>query len=200
MKKNYNRKKKAVVIMLAFLAVCLAGGLFRYINVTGDQPQEIAMESTSPVQSEVAVPEIITSLQGTQHNDEEVSALVSSSEDVAEETTEIKEETSVEPSAAETQSQKKAKPSDGKPKSPAEATPPAEPPTNSETTASTKEANDEKESSTENTSQPETKPESSTGSPNSVYVPGFGNIDPSGSVEGSTSHTDGDWNKQIGDM
>ena len=202
MKKNYNEKKKAVIVALSFVVVCLAGGLFYYINTIGSQPQEVMIESISPSpsQSEVKVPEIETTAEKIQSNTEDVPAAVLSSEDTDEEKSDAKNEANTVPSVNETQSQKKTKPSDGKPKSPNEATPPAEPPTKNETTVSTEKTNDEKQSPTENTPQPETKQESTTSSPNSVYVPGFGNIEPSGTVEGKTSHTDGDWEKQIGEM
>lgn len=39
-----------------------------------------------------------------------------------------------------------------------------------------------------------------TNSKGEVYVPGFGWVQDSGSNEGTSSQSDGDWNKQIGDM
>lgn len=195
MKKNYNLKKKAVIITLSLLAVCLAGGLFYYINTTGKQPQEIAMENISPTQPEVAVPEIETSAEDTQSSDEDISVVIPSLE-ATEETPYEESEAVVESSAHETKTQEKQKPSDGKPKSPEQATPPAEPPTASETVPLIEETEDKTQSPTE----PIPQPENNTGSPNAVYVPGFGYVEPSGAVEGSTSHTDGDWNKQIGEM
>ncbi|WP_312430992.1 DUF6550 family protein [Lacrimispora sp.] len=201
MKKDYSTKKKTAIAVLSIVAICLAGGLFYYINTMGIQQAELPAESTPPAQTKVVVPEINTgtTAKDMQSNDGEVSVTVSPLEKI-EEQSEAKSETSAASTADETHSQKNKKPSDGKPKTPDEATPPSESPTKSETSAPTEQADRSVQGSTEKTSQPKTKQDSGTSSPNSVYVPGFGNIEPSGTVEGSTSYTDGDWDKQIGEM
>ena len=52
--------------------------------------------------------------------------------------------------------------------------------------------------------QPEQKPEEpaggSTNDSGQVYVPGFGYVDQPGTPQGESAGSDGDWNKQIGDM
>ena len=52
--------------------------------------------------------------------------------------------------------------------------------------------------------EPEQKPaEPAGGSTNGngqVYVPGFGYVDRPGAPQGESAGSDGDWNKQIGDM
>lgn len=209
MKKDYSTKKKMTIAALSIVAVCLAGGLIYYTSTMGVQPQEIPAESTDPVETQVVVPEINTGTTAEDTKDDE-SVIVSPSKKIEEEQPDVKNEISAAPSANETQSQKNKKPSDGKPKSPKEVTPPAESPDEAttptespiekETSASTEKTDKAGQSSTEKTSQADTKQDSGTSSSNSVYVPGFGNIEPSGSVEGSTSYTDGDWDKQIGEM
>lgn len=211
MKKDYSTKKKMTIAALSIVAMCLTGGLFYYTSTTGGQPQEIPAESTAPVETQVVVPEINTGTTAVDtEDDDDESVIVSPSIKIEEEQPDVKNEISAAPSANETQSQKNKKPSDGKPKSPKEVTPPAESPDEATTPTESpieKEASDSTEktdkagqSSTEKTSQADTKQDSGTSSSNSVYVPGFGNIEPSGSVEGNTSYTDGDWDKQIGEM
>ena len=52
--------------------------------------------------------------------------------------------------------------------------------------------------------QPQTQPEQpqggSTNEAGQVYVPGFGYIDDPGQAQGGVADSDGDWDKQIGDM
>ena len=52
--------------------------------------------------------------------------------------------------------------------------------------------------------KPEQKPEEpaggSTNDSGQVYVPGFGYVDQPGTPQGESAGSDGDWNKQIGDM
>ena len=52
--------------------------------------------------------------------------------------------------------------------------------------------------------EPEQKPEEpaggSTNDGGQVYVPGFGYVDQPGAPQGESAGSDGDWNKQIGDM
>ena len=53
----------------------------------------------------------------------------------------------------------------------------------------------------EHTKPQENQPQGGDTNPaGAVYVPGFGYIENSGPNEQGTSHTDGDWNKQIGTM
>lgn len=210
MKKDYSTKKKMTIAALSIVAVCLARGLFYYTGTMGGQAQEIPAESTAPVETQVVVPEINTGTTAKDTKDDDESVIVSPSKKIEEEQPDVKNEISAAPSANETQSQKNKKPSDGKPKSPKDVTPPAESPDEAttltespiekETSVLAENTDKSGQSSKEKTSQADTKQDSGTSSSNSVYVPGFGNIEPSGSVEGSTSYTGGDWDKQIGEM
>ena len=59
MKKEYDKKKKLVILILAVVAVCLAGGLCFYLVKIGT-PEEPEKEPVQQVteQMEVTVPEI----------------------------------------------------------------------------------------------------------------------------------------------
>ena len=52
--------------------------------------------------------------------------------------------------------------------------------------------------------EPEQKPEEpaggSTNDSGQVFVPGYGYVDQPGAPQGESAGSDGDWNKQIGDM
>jgi hypothetical protein len=105
--RNYNTKKKTVIIILSLVAVCLAGGLFYYIG-TMDGQSPAPEESMPSVETQVIVPEI---------------KIEKPSDDEPKSTEEV-----APPISSETQSSAQSKPSDGKPKSPDQATPPSEPP------------------------------------------------------------------------
>jgi len=198
--KDYNQKKKMAVIGLSVLAVCLAGGLFYYVSkLSNNKPTVTIVQSEVETAAEITVPEIVPettialpveSSTQAETETEEVEAVLAESE---EETT----------SAASTQTAANTatkKTSENKPKSPTEATPPAEAPVLAEQTAAVENPDANGQCQPETTA-PATQPEGgSTNSSGAVYVPGFGYVEPSGAVEGKTSYTDGDWNKQIGVM
>ena len=122
MKKDYNTKKKAAIAALSIVAVCLAGGLFYYIGTMGGQPQEAPVESTAPAETQVVVPEITTEPSSTPETQAETEPTPSTEPAKATGT-----ETENSSSGSNTQDTTQSKPSDGKPKSPSEATPPSSP-------------------------------------------------------------------------
>ncbi|MEG1570960.1 MAG: DUF6550 family protein [Clostridia bacterium] len=98
MKKDYNTKKKATIIALSLTAVCLAGGLFYYVSTLGG-----GEPPTTPVESQPTTESQIV-VPEIKPNDATAQGDSTNSGDVQD------------------------KPSDGKPKTPEAATPPAEPP------------------------------------------------------------------------
>ena len=90
---------------------------------------------------------------------------------------------------------------DGKPQSPKDAVPPAEAPAETDSTAAAENPDGDGNCQPEHTQPQENQPQGGDTNPaGAVYVPGFGYIESSGPNEQGTSHTDGDWNKQIGTM
>ena len=90
---------------------------------------------------------------------------------------------------------------DGKPQSPKDAVPPAAPPAETDGSAAVENPDGDGSCQPEHTKPQENQPQGGDTNPEgAVYVPGFGYIENSGSNEQGTSHTDGDWNKQIGTM
>jgi hypothetical protein len=200
MKKDYNKKKRVAIVALSLVAVCLAGGLFYYIRTMdgGGQPQKAPEGSPVSLETGVDVPEIQTETAPTPTIKEESSVLPTDSitESSSDSEMETLEESS--PSAInESQVAVQKKPSDGKPKTAAEATPPAEPPKETEKEINSEKSDQNSTGDGAETSQPKG---GDTNSEGAVYVPGFGYVQPPGTAEGSTSYTDGDWDKQIGTM
>lgn len=180
MKKDYTTKKKITIAALSLTAVCLAVGLFYYVGTLNNaEPPASPVETQPPVQSEVVVPEIIPESATT--------------EDVTDHSGATDSKPSVDGDV-------QAKPSDDKPKTPAEATPPTEKPMESE------------EAPIENPNsggecQPEQKPKPDTNAPQSgdkrsdgaIYMPGFGWIED----EGENTQIEGDFDitgEKVGDM
>ncbi|HWP51551.1 MAG TPA: DUF6550 family protein [Clostridia bacterium] len=158
MKKDYTVKKKAVITTLSLAAVCLAGGLFYYINTIGGQPPEAFTESLPPANVEVVLPDFEPE---TSQGDSTTSGAISP------------EKPSEAPSQSmltndETQGQI-SKPSDGKPKSPSEAIPPSSPPpaATDNNTAPASEPNQE-------------QPQGGDKKDGKIFVPGFGWIEDEG--------------------
>jgi len=162
--KNYNKKKIITISVLAVVAVFLAGGLWLYMDSMGNN-EPAAIISDDPTQEpdgseapEIKIP--LSSGQDTQAGETKGNGSgATASPDAGSTTTTTGSGTSGQ-----------SKTSDDKPKTPAEATPPATPP--AETEGST--------SST--TVQPETStPQSGdTNSSGAIYVPGFGWVENSG--------------------
>lgn len=200
MNKDYNQKKKMAVMGLSVLAVCLAGGLFYYVSKLGsNKPIVTTAQGEVETETEITVPEIIPettialpveSSTQAETETEEVETVLAESE----------KETTVVASTKTATNTTTKKTSEDKPKSPTEATPPAESPASAEQTAAVENPDANGQCQPETTA-PATQPQGGdTNSGGAVYVPGFGYVEPSGAVEGKTSDTDGDWNKQIGDM
>ena len=160
MKKEYTTKKKAVIAALSLVAVCLAGGLFYYIGTMGGQPQETPAKSTAPVETQVVVPEIKP--EATPKTDSGISEA-----DPSEAPAEPLQEPSA-PASSDTQDTTQSKPSDGKPKSPTEATPPSKPPA---------ETNQGSENSSNSKQE---QPQGGEKKDGKIYVPGFGWIEDEG--------------------
>ena len=197
MNKDYNKKKKATIITLSLAAVCLAGGLFYYMGTLGNTvPPVSEAESEPPVQTEVVVPEIEAETPASTESSKpvETSKPVESGQ-----TSEAEESTTA---GSQTQTGAKEKPSDGKPKSPTEATPPAEPPKETESSAPVENPDESGTCQPEHTPQQETnQPQGGeTRSDGAVYVPGFGWIEDSGEENTTTVAPNAGTGDPVGDM
>lgn len=189
MNKDYNKKKKIAIAALTVAAVCLAGGLCYYMSVLNhNEPPASPAESEPASKVEILVPEI-----STEGNSE--STALTESKDEETQTT-IPGTGTTEVPAAILPGNVQAKPSDGKPKSPSEATPPTEAPSESDIVPEEHPAGEP-----EHTPQPEAgQPQSSdTNSSGAVYVPGFGWIEYEGENSNGTAPNAGTGDP-IGDM
>lgn len=202
MNKNYKNKKRVTIIILSVLAVCLAAGLVWYVGTMGKAELPLVEPEVPETETTVTVPEIDTI--GTvepEKEPEQGTVPETESEETQSETEEPStEETSGEETAtvpAETQLVRK----DGKLQSPKDAVPPTAPPAETESTAAVENPDGDGSCQPEHTQPQENQPQGGDTNPaEAVYVPGFGYIESSGPNEQGTSHTDGDWNKQIGTM
>ena len=181
MKKDYNTKKKAAIAALSIVAVCLAGGLFYYTGTMGGQPQEAPVESTAPVETQVVMPEITTEPSSTTEPQAETEPTPSTEPAKATGT-----ETENSFSGSNTQDTTQSKPSDGKPKSPSEATPPSSPPTETENGSA----------GSSESEQPQAGEKRSDGK---VYFPGFGWVEDEGENSQGTAPNAGT-GEPVGDM
>lgn len=202
MKKDYNTKKKATIIALSLTAVCLATGLFYYVGTLGnDEIPATPMESQPTTESLIDVPKIKPDgTQSSTDNSGAINGTPSVDGDV------------------------QNKPSDGKPHTPEEATPPTEPPKTEDgedkTPAKTPDkptsgtdTGEDHEFTPENPSEPpeykpeQTEPNSDAGKPKDgdkkdgqIYIEGFGWIKDEG---GGSDVKEGDFNitgEKVGDM
>ncbi|WFR59175.1 hypothetical protein QA584_08845 [Anaerocolumna sp. AGMB13025] len=182
MKKDYSTKKKAAIAALSIVAVCLAGGLFYYIGTMGGQPQETPVESTAPVESQVVVPEIkpeaTPKIAQTESNTSEA--------DPSKTPAEPSQETAAPAGTENPQS----KLSDGKPKSPTEATPPSDSP------AETNQGS----GNSSNSTQEQTQPQGGEKQDGKIYVPGFGWIDDEGGGSDVHEAPNAGTGEPVGDM
>ena len=208
MNKNYKNKKRVTIIILSVLAVCLFAGLIWYVGTMGKAELPLVEQEAPGTETTVTVPEIDTT-ETMEPEKEPESGPEQGREPAAEtgqtetrpETEELStEETSGEGTAtvpAETQPVR----TDGKPQSPKDAVPPAAPPAETDGTAAVENPDGDGSCQPEHTKPQENQPQGGETNPaGAVYVPGFGYIESSGPNEQGTSHTDGDWNKQIGTM
>lgn len=187
MKKEYERKKKLVIFVLAVAAVCLAGGLCSYLLKTGTpkepekEPVQREMEQTEVTVPEIDITKETDSLEKTGAEESENSA----------------------PEAADIYGgSEQDGDDDGKPQTREDAQPPAEKPEVKDTDAA---RNPEQPPQYESeVTEPEQKLEEpaggSTNDSGQVYVPGFGYADQPGAPQGESAGSAGDWEKQIGDM
>lgn len=208
MNKNYKNKKRVTIIILSVLAVCLFASLVWYVGTMGKAELPLVEPEAMEPETTVTVPEIDTT--ETMEPEKEPESGPEQGREPAAETgqTETQPETE-EPSTEETSGEGTAtvpaetQPvrTDGKPQSPKDAVPPAAPPAETESTAAVENPDGDGSCQPEHTKPQENQPQGGDTNPEgAVYVPGFGYIENSGSNEQGTSHTDGDWNKQIGTM
>ena len=197
MKKEYDKKKKLVILILAAVEVCLAGGLCLYLVKIGT-PKEPEKEPVQQVteQMEVTVPEIDITRESETLEETKSEAAESSGQE-----TEQLESSESETVDIHTGSEQGGDGS-GKSQTKEDAQPPAEKPEVKDTDAA---GNPEQPPQYEpDVTEPEQKPEEpaggSTNDSGQIYVPGFGYVDQPGTPQGESAGSDGDWNKQIGDM
>ncbi len=184
MNKNYKNKKRVTIIILSVLAVCLAAGLVWYVGTMGKAELPLVEPEVPGTETTVTVPEIDTT--GTMEPEKEPKS---------------EPEQGREPAAETGQTETQPVRTDGKPQSPKDAVPPAAPPAETESTAAVENPDGDGSCQPEHTKPQENQPQGGDTNPaGAVYVPGFGYIESSGPNEQGTSHTDGDWNKQIGTM
>lgn len=181
MKNEYNKKKRIAIITLSALAVCLAGGLFWYMGTLGNtQPPTVQTESQTEPEQTVTVPEIKP--ESTQEPS------TTAPETTPEPETTSQPETESSSPAGTVTGDVQAKPSEGKPKSPAEATPPAEPPKDTaESSVPVENPDAGGQCQPEHTPEPEPdQPQGGEKQNGKIYVPGFGWIEDEGG--GSNVH------------
>ena len=208
MNKNYKNKKRVTIIILSILAVCLAVGLIWYVGTLGKAELPLVEPEVPETETTVTVPEIDTT--GIMEPERETESESEQGREPAAETgqTEMQPETE-EPSTEETSREEiitvpaETQPvrTDGKLQSPKDAVPPAAPPAEADSAAAVENPDGDGNCQPEHTQPQENQPQGGDTNPaGAVYVPGFGYIESSGPNEQGTSHTDGDWNKQIGTM
>lgn len=208
MNKNYKNKKRVTIIILSVLAVCLAAGLVWYVGTMGKAELPLVEPEVPETETTVTVPEIDTTRTVEQERETESESgqgrepgaetgQTKTQPETEEPSTEenSREETATVP--AETQPAR----TDGKPQFPKDAVPPTAPLAETESTAAVENPDGDGNCQPEYTQPQEEQPQGGDTNPaGAVYVPGFGYIESSGPNEQGTSHTDGDWNKQIGTM
>ncbi len=202
MNKNYKNKKRITIIILSVLAVCLAAGLVWYVGTLGKAELPLVEPEVPETEKTVTVPEIDTT--GTvepEKEPEQGTEPETEPEETQPETEELStEETSGEETATVPAETKPVR-TDGKPQSPKDAVPPTVPPAETESAVAVENLDGDGNCQPEHTQPQENQPQGGDTNPaGAVYVPGFGYIESSGPNEQGTSHTDGDWNKQIGTM
>lgn len=191
MKKDYNSKKKTTIVALSLVAVCLVVGLVYVMGTMNNKPPALPVESKPPVETEIVVPEIKPESKPSEGNT------------AVDDTTDTSTDTNVE------------KPSDDKPKTPEEATPPAEQPKTEDDTDRTPppaesgkdheftpEAPDKQPEYKPEQTQPDSKPDQPQGGDKQdgkIYFPGFGWVEEGGENSQGSAPNAGT-GKPVGDM
>lgn len=197
MKREYDKKKKLMILILAAVAVCLAGGLCLYLVKIGTPKEpEKELEHQATEQVEVTVPEIDITRE-SETLEETKSEAAGSSEHEPEQPESSESET-----ADIHQGSEQGGDDSGKSQTKEDAQPPAEKPEIRDSDAAGKP--EQPPQYEPEVTEPEQKPEEpaggSTNDSGQIYVPGFGYVDQPGAPQGEPAGSDGDWNKQIGDM
>ncbi len=208
MNKNYKNKKCVTIIILSVLAICLCAGLVWYVGTMGKAQLPLVKPEAPETEAPVTVLAIDTT--GTIEADKETELQQEQGRDPVAGTGQIEPQTGTEePSTEETRGEETAmvqaetQPvrTDGKSRSPKDAVPPTAPPAKTESIAAVENPDEDGNCQPEHTKPQESQPQGGDTNPaGAVYVPGFGYIESSGPNEQGISHTDGDWNKQIGIM
>ena len=203
MKEKYNKKKYVVISILSFLAVGLAMCLTWYMGTLGKMELPAVKPEILDTEPTISVPEIdIGGIMDTEKESgstqvAEGTGLFGAEDGETEETVaeiSIVEETITLPETLPFHSEESSEMPKG-------AEPPSGPPSDAENTAEVENPDRDGVCHPEHTSPQEKQPQGGDTNPaGAVYVPGFGYIESSGSNEQGISHTDGDWNKQIGTM
>ena len=197
MNKNYKSKKRIVIIILSALAVCLAAGLVWHVGTMGRAELPLVEPEVPETETTVTVPEIDTTVNLEPGKEPEPEQGTEPEAEPEETQPETEEPATEETGREETQPVR----TDGKLQSPKDAVPPTAPPAETESAAEVENPDGDGNCQPEHTQPQENQPQGGDTNPaGAVYVPGFGYIESSGPNEQETSHTDGDWNKQIGTM
>lgn len=204
MNKNYKNKKRITVIILSVLALCLAAGLVWYVGTMGRAELPLVEPEVPETETAVTVQEIDTTVNLEPEEEPELEQGTEAETEPRETKPETEEPTTEETGGEETATvpaETKPVRTDGKPRSPKDAVPPTAPPAETESAAAVENPDGEGNCQPEHTQPQENQPQGGDTNPaGAVHVPGFGYIESSGPNEQGTSHTDGDWNKQIGTM
>lgn len=199
MRWKLDKKKAAAAAGLTLAVLALGTGLFWYMGRSDRSGADIVQaetqeESESPVRvAEIETKAIVEKTKSPKETKSVSEESVTGTEQLEAELEEIVQTEAPVIKTAETAAVKI--------RTPEEATPPAETPTSENVAVPVENPNENGECQPEHTEAMEEQPQGGeTNSAGAVYVPGFGYIEPSGTVEGENSYTDGDWDKIIGTM
>lgn len=199
MKKKYENQKKKVIFLLAVVAICLTAGLFVFLNHMGKQE-----EAGVPVTEEIAgdiEPETPEESQpdtsGQEPEPERESEPIESSEPEEPEgmgTAESADpEETPEDAGEDDTSGETADTEQG-------GTVPEKPEVTDQDAVANPEQPPQYEEEVTSPPTPQPPTGGDTNEEGKVYVPGFGYVDPPKGVVQEEAGSDGDWDKQIGDM
>lgn len=197
MKREYDKKKKLMILIFVAVAVCLAGGLCLYLVKIGTPKEpEKELEYQVTEQVEVTVPEIDITRESETLEETKSEAAGSSEHEPEQPESNESEIVDIH------QGSEQGGAGSGNPQTKEDAQPPAEKPEVKDPDAVAKP--EQPPQYEPDVTEPEQKPEEpaggSTNDSGQIYVPGFGYVDQPGAPQGEPAGSDGDWNKQIGDM